>query len=495
MEKTETAKASTVDWQNLKGRWRIGEHAIFDAGRRRVDAKDQIGECGAQAADILAFLISCEGHRATHDELAQAHWKNGVVTTQGINTAINRVRKVLGADADVLKSAPRGQSAYELEAVTLLDNAAQAYGSSASEATDTGQSGRALGYTAAAIIAVIAIAGAGLGLMHIFDNREAPPPWAKSQANTSGPAPMSPPVDDDATVAEPAAPVGALSTLRYHLFSTPNITADWLSRVVSGNQSYLEPTSRAGVAYADGLRAYAESDYDRARQRIEAALQTAPDTPDYNAGLVAVEAAAGNRDTARSILGELDTANLKYPAPTRLAARLRYLTHTADTLAPDDRLVAFDDLLEQMQPVFAGNSTAVAGALAGRGHALVALERWDEAYATFQDALAITRELPYHYSTWWGRTLIAPLARTARHSGHCDAQIERLENSLQIPTLGNKYNELDAAIAIETVRCISALGRDGTASYLQALRTADRNGVLTASQRSSLAEISAKAGA
>jgi|GEM_PF-2179259 len=495
MDKTKTAKASTVDWRELKGRWRIGEHAIFDAGRRRVDAKDQIGECGAQAADILAFLITREGHRATHDELAHAHWANAAVTTQGINTAMSRVRKVLGADADVLKSAARGQSAYELLAVAPLDDAARAYDLSASEVTDTRQSGRTIGYTAAAIIAVIAIAGAGLGLMHIFDSREAPPPWAKSQANTAGPASTSPPVGADAPATEPATPVGELSTLRYHLFSTPDITADWLSRVVSGNQSYSKPTSRAGVAYADGLRAYAEGDYDRARQRIDAALKAAPDTPDYKAGLVAVEAAAGNRDTAQSILDELETAELEYPAPTRLAARLRYLTHTADTLAPDERLAAFDDLLERMTPVFAGSSTAVAGALAGRGHALIALERWDEAYATFQDALAITRELPYHYSTWWGRTLIAPLARTARHSGHCDAQIERLENSLQIPTLGNKYNELDAAIAIETVRCISALGRDGTASYLQALRTADRNGVLTASQRSSLAEISAEAGA
>ncbi|MAS08874.1 MULTISPECIES: tetratricopeptide repeat protein [Salinisphaera] len=490
MDKTKTAKACTVDWRKLEGRWQIGDHAIFDARRRTLMAKDSSDKCPPRAAQVLAYLLSRDDHWAKHEELAHAIWSNGAVAPDTLYGAIRKARKALGADSECLESGEKGHSTYQLKRVRRLDDDEHLVASS-STLTEKDQSGRTIGYTAAAIIGVIAIAGAGLGLMHVFDSREAPRPWAKSQANTSGPAPINPPVGDDAPAGEPAAPVGALSTLRYHLFGTPNITADWLSRVVSGNQSYSEPTSRAGVAYADGLRAYAEGDYDRARQRIEAALTAAPDTPDYKAGLVAVEAAAGNRDTAQSILDELETAELKYPAPTRLTARLRYLTHAAETLPAEDRLAVFDDLLEQMTPVFAGSSTAVAGALAGRGHALIALERWDEAYTTFQDALAITRELPYHYSTWWSRALIAPRARAAREGGHCDTEAPRLEGTLNLPTLTQQYSTVDSAIAIEATRCLIALDRAADAApYAKALRIAWDNGVLTDSQRAQIQAIS-----
>ena len=491
MGERETTETSTADWRQLKGRWQIGEHAIFDARRRTLAAKDSKDKCTPKVAKALAYLISRDDHWATNEELAHAVWRNGAVAPGTVQGTISKLRKALGADSECLKSGEKGHSTYELKAVRPLDDEAKRSAQSLSLAADPHQSGRTIGYSAAAVISVIAIVGAGLGLMHLFDSREAPPPWVKSQANTLEPAPADVPAGDNAPPDQKAEPVGALSTLRYHYFSTPNITADWLSRVVSGNTFYSEPTSRAGVAYADGLRAYALGDYDRARQRIEAALQAAPDTPDYKAGLVAVEAAAGNRDTARSILDELNNAELEYAAPTRLAARLRYLTHTADTLAPDDRLAAFDDLLEQMEQVFAGNSTAVAGALAGRGHALIARERWDDAYSSFEDALAITGDIPYHYSTWWGRALIAPRARAAREGGHCDTEFPRLEGALHFATLTQKYATVDSAIAIEAVRCLIALGRGADAApYAKALHIAWNNGVLTNAQQAQLEQMS-----
>ncbi|MES1947494.1 regulatory protein [Salinisphaera sp. C84B14] len=510
MEKSEQDEG----WRSLTGQWRIGRHAVFDAERRTLAAENQKVSCTPQVADILAFLIASDGHWATHDELANAAWKNGAVSPAGINSAIKRVRDALGDDGVYLESASRGHSAYELKAVerlggtenltrsqtvplvdeeTVPEAEARTKPDSASvRVSNRRQTGTTVGYTAAAVIAVVAIGGGAMGLMSVFDTRDAASPGVEKQSYAQMPVSVE---------SDPAAPgnahvqYGAISTLRWNMFNDPNVSADWLSRVVSGNSSYLDPTTRAGVAYADGLHAYAKGNYERARQRIETALEAAPDTPDYKAGLVAVEAAAGNRAAAKAHLEKLNNATLKYPAPTRLAAELRYLTHTADSRPAQERLDAFDDLLNRMTPVFAGNSTAVAGALVGRANALAALDRWDEAYTAFQDALAITQKFPYHWSTWWGRTLIAPLARAAGHAGHCGRQIDRLEGSLQIPTLGNKYNTMDAAIAIETVRCLDALGREDAAPYLKALRIAGQNGVLTESQRTSLAEISAAASA
>ncbi|MBO9470769.1 tetratricopeptide repeat protein [Endozoicomonas sp. G2_2] len=284
--------------------------------------------------------------------------------------------------------------------------------------------------------------------------------------------------------------MGSLSTLGRNIFNEPNISADWLSRVVSGNSAYLDPTTRAGVAYADGLNAYARGDYERARQRIEAALQTAAGTPDYKAGMVAVEAAAGNIDIAESILDDLNEAELKYPEPTRIVARLRYLTHAAHRFSPRVQLDEFNELLDRMEPVFAGNSTAIAGALVGRARALAALERWDEAHRSFLDALAITETIQHSYSTWWRQTLVPALGRAARKAGHCDTEISRLENSLQMQTLMQKYSALDAEIAIEAVRCLKVLDRaNDTMPYIKALRAARQNGVLTDPQKASLAEL------
>ncbi|MES1949751.1 hypothetical protein S4A8_02798 [Salinisphaera sp. S4-8] len=480
--------------------------------------KNQNATCTPKVADILAFLIARDGHWATRDQLAHAAWKNGAVSDSGIDAAITRVRKALGEDSTCLEAAPRGHGAYELKAVQRLDgaetisnsqpaHAAEERTESAAEpesttalpsepvatrASDSRQTGTTVGYTAAGVIAVVVIVGGALGLLGAFDSRDASiPPWpeqtglGESKTNSAGPATANAQQDPDVQH-------GALSTIGRNIFNEPNVSADWLSRVVSGNTFYLDPTTRAGVAYADGLHAYAQGDYERARQRIKAAQQAAPDTPDYKAGLIAVEAAAGNRDVAQALLDELNNAELEYPEPTRLAARLRYLTHAADSLPAEDRLDAFDDLLERMESVFAGSSTAVAGALAGRGHALAALERWDQAHRSFLDALAITETIMHSYSTWWRQTLIPALGRTAREGGHCDTENSRLENSLQLQTMMQKYSTLDAAIAIEAVRCLYALDRaDDATTYLQALRTARQNGVLTEAQRSTLAELTA----
>ena len=502
------------DWRALTGRWRIGEQAVFDAQRMTVHVAGSESKISYRHAEVLKYLISRRGESVSRDDIRNdGPWedKGGYILDTSVPGAINGIRTALKNDRAYLKTGKTGTSSYTLFSVVPCDDEEESEPAAASTSeagneadvetegletrmADGRQAGTTVAYTVGGIIAVVVIVGSTLGLLRSFDSSGAPPsslqpPSPVSEYVATTPSSPSIPADADILYGSPV----ALDRDVVHL---PNLTSDWISHVVSGQTIYRGSMSRVELAYADGLRALARGNLDRARQRIQAALHAAPQTPDYKAGLVAVAAAADDLDTARRALDELEDAELKYPAPTRLAARLRYLTFAAPQMSPQNALDAFDELLEQMETVFAGDSTAVAGALVGRGHALMALERWDDAYRIFQDAMAIIEPVFSLTSSWEQRSLLPSLGRSAREAGQCEHEVTRLKKSTPLTIRSADYQPLDAAIAIETVRCLIALDRtDEIASYVRVLLSAYQEGLLTESHIAQLEEIDAQPGA
>lgn len=465
--------------EKLRGTWAIGELAEYDAEAKKLVINRQPVHLQPRPRALLEYLIQYRGTVIEFQQLRDADLWTQHDSEQAIRNARDFLKKELNNQPDFPLEIPHSTA--------LRLNAVRSEGAPSAK-----QGGRVIGVTVAGVILTVVVAGGGLGILSVLKGGDsdrlltAPVQSSASALSTAAP--------ETSKTNAPAGGYGAISHIRAETFHTPNFSYDWISRVASGNARYIDPTTAAGKAYEEGLNAYAAGDLVRARRRIKDAIVAAPDIPDYKAGVVAVAAASGKWDKARATLKALQSASLRYPKPTRLAAELQLATYAIDVGSPEQSLAEFNGLLKKIDKVFAANSTARAGALYGKGQALAELGRWTKADDTLEDAYAITSDIKLPTSYWYGRKFIPLIGRAAEHVGRCGIWAHRLEDAIELQTITEykPYTPLETDIAIEAAHCLAQIGqRKGALRYLDRLKreSAERAARGNTEQRTRIQEL------
>ncbi|WP_249674328.1 response regulator [Pseudomonas abieticivorans] len=84
---------------------RIGKVAVSLARREVLDG-DQVVKLGSRAFDILEVLLAANGQMVSKDELLTRVWPNAVVEENNLQVHVSTLRKVLGADRDIIRTVP-----------------------------------------------------------------------------------------------------------------------------------------------------------------------------------------------------------------------------------------------------------------------------------------------------------------------------------------------------------------------------------------------------
>lgn len=71
---------------------------------REVYLEDQLLQVGSRAFDILELLIRAAGKTVTKDEILQHVWPNSVVEENNIHVQLSALRKIFGADSQVIRT-------------------------------------------------------------------------------------------------------------------------------------------------------------------------------------------------------------------------------------------------------------------------------------------------------------------------------------------------------------------------------------------------------
>src|SRR2546423_7806267 len=85
----------------------VYEHAGWelDIARRELRARGVVVPLGSPAFRILAVLVQSTGELVTKDELMARVWPSTIVEENKLQVHISAIRKALGADRDMLKTA------------------------------------------------------------------------------------------------------------------------------------------------------------------------------------------------------------------------------------------------------------------------------------------------------------------------------------------------------------------------------------------------------
>ncbi|MGF6773751.1 putative ATPase/DNA-binding winged helix-turn-helix (wHTH) protein [Paraburkholderia sp. GAS199] len=83
----------------------IGNFQI-DLEMRTLQRHGEVVHIGSRAFDILAVIVSAEGRLVTKDALMNAVWPNTIVEENNIQVHLSAVRKVLGAERDLILTVP-----------------------------------------------------------------------------------------------------------------------------------------------------------------------------------------------------------------------------------------------------------------------------------------------------------------------------------------------------------------------------------------------------
>ena len=83
----------------------IGSFQI-DLGMRTLRKNGEVVHVGSRAFDILAVVASAGGRLVTKDELMDSVWPNTVVEENNVQVHLSALRKILGADRDLILTVP-----------------------------------------------------------------------------------------------------------------------------------------------------------------------------------------------------------------------------------------------------------------------------------------------------------------------------------------------------------------------------------------------------
>ncbi|MBB3261677.1 putative ATPase/DNA-binding winged helix-turn-helix (wHTH) protein [Paraburkholderia bannensis] len=72
--------------------------------QREVYVEDRLLQVGSRAFDILELLIRAEGQTVTKDEILRHVWPKSVVEENNIHVQLSAVRKIFGADSQVIRT-------------------------------------------------------------------------------------------------------------------------------------------------------------------------------------------------------------------------------------------------------------------------------------------------------------------------------------------------------------------------------------------------------
>jgi len=86
--------------------WRFGV-AQYDDRRRELKVDGRVVDVESKPLDVLHYLLRHAGEAVTKDELLDAVWPGVTVVDGSLATAVSKLRKALGADADVIVTLPK----------------------------------------------------------------------------------------------------------------------------------------------------------------------------------------------------------------------------------------------------------------------------------------------------------------------------------------------------------------------------------------------------